>query len=231
MTDQNPPLEILGLMPSYIEAIVAAGGVPVMIPLGLSAENVVAILERMDGVLLPGGGDIDPTEYAQNSNGHEKIYDLDKDRDRIELLVAQTAVSSKKPIFAICRGLQVMNVALGGTLWEDIASEISNTVAHDNYGKKPNNYLAHSVAIQPDSCLAQLLDSHETAVNSLHHQGIRDLAPDLVSTATAADGLIEAVEMPKHPFALGVQWHPEMIIDNQPQMLSLFKGLISAASR
>ena len=230
VVDQDPPLDIIGLMPSYIEAIIAAGGIPVMIPLGLSTEIIHALIERVDGILLPGGGDIDPTEYDPNSKGHEKIYGLDKDRDRVELLVVQTAVSSKKPIFAICRGHQVMNVALGGTLWEDIASDMPNAMPHDNYRKKPRNYLAHSVTIKPDSCLAALIGDTETAVNSLHHQGIRDLAPDLLATATSADGLVEAAEVPGHPFALSVQWHPENLIHDVPHMLKLFKGLVSASA-
>lgn len=229
--EQDPPLEIIGLMPSYIEAVVAAGGIPVMIPLGLSAENVLAILERVDGVLLPGGGDIDPVEYVINGQGIDKSYSIDKDRDRVELLVAQTAVSTQKPLLAICRGIQVLNVALGGTLWEDIEAEMPKAMAHDNYRKMPRNHLAHAVYITPNSCLARLMDTQETAVNSLHHQGIRDLAPNLVAVATSEDGLIEAVEIPTHPFALGVQWHPENLIHDVPEMLALFQGLVSASSR
>lgn len=227
--DQDPPLEIVGLMPSYIEAITAAGGLPVMIPLGLDADTLHAILQRVDGVLLPGGGDMHPSAYQ--ANGVHKCEDIDEDRDRVEVLVAQTAVSTNKPLFAICRGIQVLNVALGGTLWEDIESEMPNAMTHDNYRQQPRNYLAHTVNITPDSCLAQLMDAQETAVNSLHHQGIRDLAPELTPTATAADGLIEAVEIPGHPFALGVQWHPENLIHNVPPMLSLFKGLVDAAAK
>ncbi len=228
-TEQDPPLEIIGLMPSYIEAITAAGGLPVMIPLGLDADTLHAILQRVDGVLLPGGGDMHPAAYQ--ANGGNKCYGIDEDRDRVEVLVAQTAVSTNTPLFAICRGIQVLNVALGGTLWEDIESEMPNAMAHDHYRKLPRNYLAHTVDIAPNSHLAQLMDARETAVNSLHHQGIRDLAPDLTPTATAADGLIEAVEIPGHPFVLGVQWHPENLIHDVPQMLSLFKGLVDAAQR
>ncbi len=227
---QTPPLEILGLMPSYIEAITAAGGLPVMIPLGLSAENILAILDRVDGLLLPGGGDIDPHEYEQNGRVHEKIYSLDKDRDRVELLVAQTAVSQQKPLLAICRGHQLLNVALGGTLWADIESEMPDGMAHDNHGKQPRTYLAHTVTITPGSTLAHLIGGQETAVNSLHHQGIRQLAPSLIAVATAPDGLIEATEIREHPFALSVQWHPENLIHTEPQMRSLFQGLINAAS-
>ena len=230
IVDQDPPLDIIGLMPSYIDAVVAAGGIPVMIPLGLSAENVLAILQRVDGILLPGGGDIDPSEYALNGNGIGKSYSVDKDRDRVELLVAQTAVSTQKPLLAICRGIQVLNVALGGTLWEDIEAEKPDAMAHDNYRKMPRNHLAHTVNIAPDSCLAQLIGTQQTAVNSLHHQGIRDLAPNLTVSATADDGLIEAVEIPGHPFTLGVQWHPENLIYDLPPMLSLFQGLINASA-
>jgi putative glutamine amidotransferase len=227
-TAEDPPMEIIGLMPSYIEAIRAAGGLPVMIPLGVDAETIRAILERVDGVLLPGGGDMDPAAYRAANGG--KCYDIDADRDRVEVLVAQTAVASSKPLLAICRGHQVLNVALGGTLWEDIESEMPHAIAHDHYRKLPRTHLAHTVKIAPDSCLARLMGMQETAVNSLHHQGIRDLAPDLTPTAVAADGLIEAVEIPQHPFALGVQWHPENLIHDMPQMLALFKGLVDAAA-
>ena len=227
--EQDPPLEIIGLMPSYIEAIAAAGGLPVMIPLGLDADALQAILQRVDGVVLPGGGDMNPAAYGANSAN--KCYGIDEERDRVEVLVAQTAVSTHKPLLAICRGVQVLNVALGGTLWADIESEMPNAMPHDHYRKLPRNYLAHSVEIAPDSCLARLIGARETAVNSLHHQGIRDLAPDLTPTATAADGLIEAVEIPEHPFVLGVQWHPENLIHDVPPMLSLFKGVVAAAAQ
>lgn len=225
--DQNPPIDIIGLMPSYIEAVAAAGGIPILIPLNLSEENLLAIFARIDGLLLPGGGDIDPAVYQ--GQDHETLFGIDHDRDRVELLLARTAVTHQKPMLAICRGIQVLNVALGGNLYEDVFSYMPDAMRHDNFGKKPRNYLAHHVAIQPDSLVARQLGKTDTAVNSLHHQGINRLASELTAVATAPDGLIEAVEVPGHPYAIGVQWHPEMLIHDDPDMLALFAGLVAAA--
>lgn len=227
MADQDPPIEVIGLMPSYIHAVVAAGGVPVLIPLGLADEQLLAIFERLDGLLLPGGGDVDPAVY--HGRQHETLWGIDGDRDRVEMFMVRTAVARQKPMLAICRGIQVFNVALGGDLYEDIFAMMPNAMRHDNYGKKPRNYLAHDVAIEPGSLLARQLGTMTTAVNSLHHQGINRLAAELAVSATAPDGLIEAVEVPGHPYALGVQWHPENLIQDNPEMLALFKGLVAAA--
>ncbi|MCP5097120.1 MAG: gamma-glutamyl-gamma-aminobutyrate hydrolase family protein [Chloroflexi bacterium] len=228
MADQFPQIEIIGLMPAYIRAVEAAGGVPLLIPLGVDEVTLAAILERVDGVLLPGGGDIDPVVYQ--GNAHKALWGIDKDRDRVEFFVAQQAVKMAKPVLAICRGHQVMNVALGGTLWEDIGSLKSDAIRHDYFRAFPRNHIAHSVDVTPDSKLASCFCEAELMVNSLHHQGVRDLAPELMATAVAPDGLIEAVEISDHPFAVGVQWHPENLIQNVPEMLNLFTGLIDAAS-
>ena len=227
-SDQKPPIDILGLMPSYLEAIVAAGGVPVMIPLGLSDEDLQLVIQQMDGILLPGGGDIDPVRYQ--GDGHPTVGGIDEDRDRVEVTVARTAVAHQKPLLAICRGLQVLNVALGGSLWEDVELLMPQAMHHEHVNSHPRNYLAHNVTIEPDSLLARQLGRTETAVNSLHHQGIRRLANDLRATAVAPDGLIEGIEVIGHPYALGVQWHPENLIHNVPHMLGLFQGLVEAAS-
>lgn len=228
VSGQNPPIDILGLMPSYLEAIAAAGGVPVMIPLGLSDENLQVAIEGMDGILLPGGGDIEPGVYQ--GEGHPTVAGIDEDRDRVELLVARTAVSQQKPLLAICRGLQVLNVALGGSLWEDVEQMMPQAMHHEHVNSHPRNYLAHNVKIEADSLLARQLGTTETAVNSLHHQGIRRLATNLRATAVAPDGLIEGIEVIDHPYAIGVQWHPENLIHNVPHMLGLFEGLIEAAT-
>ena len=229
MSDQTPPIDILGLMPSYLDAVVAAGGVPVMIPLGLSHDDLRIVVEQMDGILLPGGGDIEPAVYQ--GQGHPTVGGIDEDRDRVELFVAQTAVAQQKPLLAICRGLQVLNVALGGSLWEDVELLMPQAMHHEYVNSHPRNYMAHNVSIEPDSLLAKQLGTQETAVNSLHHQGIRRLAEPLRATAVAPDGLIEAVEVKAHPYAVGVQWHPENLIHNAPHMLGLFQGLVEAASQ
>lgn len=224
----SSPLDIIGLMPSYINAVVAAGGVPILIPLGLSDAQLMAIFARIDGLLLPGGGDVDPTEYA--GNPHDTMFGIDRDRDRVELLMARTAVAEQKPLLAICRGIQVLNVALGGSLYEDLRTHLPNALTHDNFENYPASHIAHEVTIHSGTKLAQQIGQTHTHVNSLHHQGINRLADNLVAAATAPDGLIEAVELPNHPYALGVQWHPEHLVQNDPTMLSLFKGLVTAAT-
>ncbi len=225
---QIPPIDILGLMPSYLKAVEAAGGVPVMIPLGLSEDDLQSVVERMDGILLPGGGDIEPSVYQ--GQRHQTVSDIDEDRDRVELFLARTAVSQQKPLLSICRGMQVLNVALGGSLWEDVELLMPQAMHHEFVNSHPRNHLAHNVTIEADSLLAKQLGSTETAVNSLHHQGVRRLASALRATAVAPDGLIEGIEVIDHPYAVGVQWHPENLIHNAPHMLGLFQGLVEAAS-
>jgi len=226
--DESSPINILGLMPSYLEAVAAAGGIPVMIPLGLSDDDLRATIQQMDGILLPGGGDIEPGVYQ--GQGHPTVGGIDEDRDRVEITVARTAVAEQKPLLAICRGVQVLNVALGGSLWEDVEQLMPQAMHHEYVHSHPRNHLAHNVTIEPDSLLAKQLGRTETAVNSLHHQGIRRLAHELRATAVAPDGLIEGVEVINHPFAVGVQWHPENLIHNVPHMLGLFQGLVEAAA-
>jgi putative glutamine amidotransferase len=225
---QAPPISLMALMPSYIEAIQEADGIPLLIPLGLSEDDLCAVFEQVDGLLLPGGGDIAANFYG--SEHPELISDVDDDRDRVEIFLARWAVSRQKPLLAICRGHQVLNVALGGTLYEDITQQYPDALRHDNYNLFPRDHLAHSVSVLPGSRLAaQMNGTADLRVNSLHHQGVRDLAPELTAAAIAPDGLIESVEISDHPYAIGVQWHPENLIGNDLLMLELFKGLTAAA--
>lgn len=225
---QTPPLPLMALMPTYIEAVTAAGGIPLLIPLGLDEDALSAVLARLDGLILTGGGDIAGEHY--HSEHADFIFDVDADRDRVELFLAREAVARRKPLLAICRGHQMLNVALGGTLYEDVMEWMPGAIKHDFFGVFPRNHQAHAVAIQPGSKLADTLGRRETSVNSLHHQGIRDLAPGLAATAHAPDGLIESVEVVDHPFGLGVQWHPENLVHDDPVMLSLFRALVDAGA-
>lgn len=227
--DATSTLSLFGLRPAYTQAVVAAGGIPVLIPLGLEEADLHAILARVDGLLIPGGGDIEPKQY-RGQNEHATIRDVDPDRDRVEFELIQTAVAQEKPLLAICRGHQVFNVALGGSLWEDIASQMPDPIRHDYFKSYPRGHLPHTVTLQPGSRLATQMDRTETSVNSLHHQGIRDLAPGLTAVAHAPDGLIEGIEISDHPYALGVQWHPEDLALADPAMLALFQGLVAAAA-
>lgn len=225
----NPPMPVMGLASAYTEAIQAAGGIPVLIPLGLDEAGLEAILAQVDGILLPGGGDINPSLYNGDKR-HATLRDIDDDRDRVEMWLARTAVTRNIPLLAICRGHQIFNVALGGTLWQDVASQNTIAIKHDFFRQLPRHHLAHDVSLTTGSCLAQCLQMETVPVNSLHHQGIRDLAPGLTATAVAPDGLVEGIEAAGHPFAVGVQWHPENLTIVAPVMMGLFRGLVEAAS-
>lgn len=219
---------LFALPPSYVEAVAMAGGIPVLIPPGLSEEALRALLLRLDGLLLPGGGDIAGEHYR--SQYPEFIFNIDPDRDRVELFLAREAVEHGKPLLAICRGHQMLNVALGGSLYEDVLELMPGAIKHDFFTLYPRNHQAHAVTLEPGSRLAAIIGQPVACVNSLHHQGIRDLAPGLVAAAHSPDGLIEGVEASGHPFALGVQWHPENLIHDDPAMLGLFRGLVEAAN-
>jgi putative glutamine amidotransferase len=226
---QSTPIPLYALMPSYVDAVAAAGGVPVLIPLGLDEASLATLLDGLDGLLLTGGGDIAAEFYG--SERDDLITDVDTDRDRVELFLARTAFEQGKPTLAICRGHQMLNVALGGTLYEDVASLMPNAHKHDYFGEHPRNHRPHTVTIEPGSKLAEVLPpGTDLLVNSLHHQGIRDLAPDLVPVAFAPDGLIEGVEAPSRPFIVGVQWHPENLVGDDPLMLGLFRQFVAAAA-
>jgi len=226
---QKRPIDVYGLMPSYSEAITKAGGIPLLIPLGLSEDDLGAVIDRVDGILLPGGSDLAPEKY--NGRVHATVHGVDPERDRTELFVARAAVARGKPFLAICRGIQALNVALGGTLWQDIPSQIPNAIDHDTGDEKPRTHLAHIVEARPDSLLAKLMGKNQSWVNSYHHQAIHKLAPELTVTANAPDGVIEAVEIGGQPFAVGVQWHPENLVHDDPGMLGLFTGLVLAAGK
>ena len=222
-------VQLMSIPPAYVEAVSAAGGVPVLIPLGLDEDALGVLMARLDGLLLTGGGDL-AGEYYQ-SEYPNLIFDVDPDRDRVELFLAHAAVEGDKPLLAICRGHQLLNVALGGSLYEDVLHLMPSAIKHDYWGEYPRNFLSHEVTVCAGSLLAGRLGERRTLrVNSLHHQGIRDLGRGLVAAAHAPDGLVESVEIPGHRYALGVQWHPENLIHDDPTMLSLFQGLVEAAA-
>jgi putative glutamine amidotransferase len=190
----------------YARSVVNAGGLPLLIPLNLSNDDLDLLLPRMDGILLTGGYDIDPQQYGNQP--HPKVEGVDNDRDRMEIHLVHAVIRVGMPFFGICRGCQVINVAMGGSLYEDLPEQFPGEVQHDNHDR-PRDFLAHRVELKMDSHLAHILASVITQVNSLHHQGVRQLAQELRESAIAPDGLIEAFELPNHPFGLAVQWHPE----------------------
>lgn len=209
---------------AYVQRLEAAGAVPVIVPLLEQEPALRAVYARLDGLLLAGGGDLDPLHY--NEARHPKLGAVDEDRDRVELTLAQWALEDELPILAICRGIQVLNVAAGGTLYQDIASQVPGAIQHQYHKVKPNNYRAHEVNIEPDSRLAELMGTHMASVNSSHHQAVEEVAPGFRVTARAMDGLIEGIERQDDHFAVGVQWHPEVLADEDGAQQALFDGFI-----
>ena len=215
----------------YYQAAASAGAAPVLIPLLDDLEALRAIYEGMDGLLIPGGVDLDPTAFGETP--HERLGRTDPARDRVELQLVRWAIDDQKPVLGLCRGLQVINVALGGTLYQDLEAQYPNALKHDylpNYGFE-RDYLAHQVTLTPGSRLHHALDAGSIFVNSMHHQGIKVLGRSLSPAATAPDGLIEAVEACDDSFLVGVQWHPEVFESTDPNTEHLFNDFITAARR
>jgi putative glutamine amidotransferase len=222
---RNSGLLQQGITQAYIEAVFQAGGCPVLIPLGGPDALYAEMAQRLDGVLFTGGGDVHPAAYA--SQPHPKVTYVDEDRDRVEIVILHFAIERRLPFLGICRGMQVVNVALGGTLFEDIAEQRPDSLKHDYSPGYPRDYLAHPVDIPPGSRLEQVLGLQQVQVNSLHHQAVRRLAGGLTSTASAPDGVIEALELADYPFGLAVQWHPEWLREHL-SMRALFRAFIQA---
>ncbi len=207
----------------YVEAVRRAGGLPWLIPPG--EERWRELLERVDALVFTGGGDVDPALYG--GKPHAAIYGVDRVRDESEIQLVRAAIEDEKPALAICRGCQVVNVALGGNLIADLAEEVGDGVRHR--GEGPGTRAFHPVAVQPGSQLAGILGALELEPSSSHHQAIRRLASGLEIVARAPDGTIEAVEMETHPFLVAVQWHPEHTAADDPSQQRLFDALVDAA--
>ncbi|MBE0669533.1 MAG: gamma-glutamyl-gamma-aminobutyrate hydrolase family protein [Anaerolineales bacterium] len=219
------PLTVL--QHSYIKAVLGAGGLPVMIPNILSEEDFLDLYSRLNGILFSGGGDVS-LKYFSGSD-HPRIGEVDDARDTTEITLMRTAVNDGKPILGICRGAQVMNVALGGTLYTHIYDQLKGALDHA-YPGDLRRAIVHPVNVDETTRSAEIFGETLLNVNSLHHQGLKDIAPALKVAGHAPDGLVEIVEIPDHPYAVGVQWHPEWLTD-QPAMQRLFKSFIDASGR
>jgi putative glutamine amidotransferase len=215
--------DYFALYRKYVAAVEQAEGVAVGLP--AQPEAVAELFPILDGLLLSGGGDVAPELFGQDR--HPKTRLIDRQRDDFELALVREWVSTGRPLLAICRGIQVLNVALGGNLIQDIADQVADPLVH----QKSEGEARHLIRLQPTSRLANLLGDDELEVNSYHHQAVQDLAPGLKEVAWATDGVVEGVEMPDAGFAIGVQWHPELMVQNDARQLQLFVGLVEAAER
>ena len=211
----------------YSEAVEAAGGLPVHLPLIPNPEYIGAVMSGIDGLLLPGSdSDVDPTRYGHEP--HPQLGFVVPEKDETDLLTLAEAERLGVPVFAICFGIQLLNVFRGGTLIQDISSQLPKAIKHEQGA--PRDRHSHRVRILEGSMLAQLANSDSAPVNSHHHQAIETLGRELVATAWAADGLVEAVEDPRGDrFVLGVQWHPELAWERDAVSQALFTRFIDEA--
>jgi len=222
--DEHAPR--FGQNQSYVHAVARAGAAPLLIPLLADEALLRTLYDRMDGLLLPGGVDLHPNQYGEEI--HEKCGPISEVRDEVELALIQWGMADHKPMLAICRGIQVLNVALGGSLYQDIQAQVPQAGRHDCHASHARNQVAHDVAVAADSRLAYLVGTDRLPVNSFHHQAVKDVAPGLVITARAPDGIVEAVEGDGRPFLLGVQWHPEEMAADDVRAQRLFDALVEA---
>ncbi len=213
-----------GLRHAYSRAVWNAGGVPVLVSNFGDEEFPAACLGRLDGLLLSGGRDLYPAYYREQILND--TVRIDSPRDRSEVAILKAALDRDMPLLTICRGTQVLNVVMGGVLYQDIPVQCPSQIRHDQC--EPRSVRTHSVKIEPNSRLAGILEDRTMEVNSFHHQAIRDLAPDLQAVAWAEDGIIEAVESPRFRFLVGVQFHPEELIENSPHARQIFHAFIEA---
>lgn len=207
---------------AYCDAVTRAGGMPVLVP--PCAPDFETLAARVDGFVLIGGGDVAPSHYG--GNPHETIYMTDAERDGWELDFARRLAESDLPALCICRGCQVLNVALGGTLIEHLPDEVGEELLHRAPPRQPTE---HPVTIEPSSKLAEYVGGAACNTVSWHHQALRKVGRGLNVVARAPDGTIEAVELPDHPFLIAVQWHPELSADRDPIQQGLFDRLVQAA--
>jgi putative glutamine amidotransferase len=213
---------------TYTHAVERAGGTPVLIPILDNIESLDTLLPRLDGLLLSGGMDLDPHCYHEEP--HPLLGEVNPQLDKLELALARWARKYDIPTLGICRGMQVLNVALGGTLYQDLSVEYNSNLRHANWDL-PRNTIIHQMRLKPGSQLEKLLGVSEVPVNSLHHQAVKKPGKGVVLNGYAEDGVPEGLEVPEHRFMLAVQCHPEEMCNDNPVWLRCFEGFIKACEK
>lgn len=211
---------------TYVQAVVRAGGIPVLLPVAIPTADCEKAADLLDGLLIPGGVDMAPQYFGEQPP--KEVTCIDRELDEFELELIRKTAEKKKPMLAICRGCQVVNVAFGGTLYQDIPTQCPE--AHGHYqdtASRSEGY--HTVAVLPGTLLAEALGEGELLTNSYHHQAVKKLAPGFSVCARAKDGLIEGIENRERGI-LGIQWHPECMEERYPRFRGLFSWLVERAA-
>lgn len=219
---------IFGNNQTYVRAIEQAGGAPVLIPLLENSESVAAIRARLDGLLLTGGGDLSPALYGEARL--PECGEIEPERDATEIELTRWALDAGTPILGVCRGMQLLNVARGGTLYQDIVTQHPGSPRHDIIDQ-PRTHRAHGISLHPDARLAAILGTRAPHVNSLHHQAVKDPGEAVEIVGWSEDGIAEAMEVQGHRFALAVQYHPEELAPTDEASRRLFAAFVAACAR
>lgn len=215
--------------PSYFQAIRSSGGVPVLLPLHNDSKDLEELLHCLDGVLFSGGPDVNPLYF--NEEAIPECGTIVIERDRMELGLLPMVMQKQLPILGICRGIQTINIALGGDIYQDIKAQTDSKVNIMHYQKAKSSTTIHKIQIVKDTLLERILQKEVSLVNSFHHQVVRKLGKGLTVAATSSDGFIEAITMESYPFFLGVQWHPEELYELEEDAQLIFREFIDAAKQ
>lgn len=217
----------LAMRYTYLDAIAYAGGIPMVLPLKASREDLKAIVEKMDGILFVGGPDIHPFRFGEETQRY--CGEVSLVRDELELTLLSVAMELEKPILGICRGIQLLNVGLGGTLYQDLPSQWKEEFPISHSQACKGELPSHHIEVVPNTLLSSIVSAPQIEVNSFHHQAVKDLAPKLRASGYAPNRLIEAIEFPEYPnFFLGVQWHPEYLFAHNEAAGKLFTAFVDA---
>ncbi|UMZ75005.1 gamma-glutamyl-gamma-aminobutyrate hydrolase family protein [Natranaerofaba carboxydovora] len=209
---------------NYTKVIEKLGLVPILIPSLSSMDAKKGLLKHLSGLILTGGVDVDPVYFGEEPLlGQGEIEPL---RDKLEIFLTRKALDKNLPLLGICRGMQVLNIAAGGDIYQDIYSQLDNTLKHEQIA--PGRHPTHGIDIQEDTKLYQITGKKNIRVNSFHHQAIRNIAPGFVESAKSPDGIVEGMESTMHSFALAVQWHPELLWEVQVESNNVFNAFVEA---
>ncbi|MFX3675133.1 MAG: gamma-glutamyl-gamma-aminobutyrate hydrolase family protein [Paenisporosarcina sp.] len=219
---------VLSLSSDYVEAITKSGGVPIVIPNYQEEEEALKIVQLIDGLLLTGGGDIDPTLFGEEPQSG--LGSISPERDASEITLTQKMLNLNKPILGICRGSQVLNIANGGDMYQDIYTQTENKNLLQHTQHAPRSHGSHYVQVYEGTKLSEIIHLEKFKVNSFHHQAVREIPQDFQVSAISSDGMIEAIESKSHHFVMGVQWHPESM-KNDSVSLAIFKAFILACMK
>ncbi len=212
------------MLPGYLDGVSRAGGIPIVFPFTTDEQELKQLIEMCDGFLFTGGQDVSPEIYHEKPL--EGLVECCEKRDRMEAIVLKEAMTADKPILGICRGIQFINAALGGTLYQDLPKQHPSETNHHQH--PPYDVPAHPVTIAADSPLYKCLKTERLLVNSYHHQAIKETSPELREMATSADGIVEAVYKPDNRFLWAIQWHPEFSYQTDENSMIIFNALVDA---